>query len=315
MPRVYENVNVESDFGGRFPWKSRRIAVGDGVRQAVIDEGPRTAPVTFVLLHGNPTWGFIYRKFVTDLARDYRVVVPDHVGFGRSDKPRDPAYYTLERHIANLAITLEQLNVTRAVLVMQDWGGPIGMGWATRHAERVAGFVVMNTWSFVEQPPLKLPWLFKFLVLGKGGWKRATQSNFFTEMFLIRGSRLDAATADAYRAPHPTPDDRIGIARFPQLIPETANPAHESRRMMAAIEGALPSIADRPALLIWAAKDRAFDAAQLERWRTLFGNLDGPHLLSGAGHFLQEDAPNEIVPRLRAWAEAQFRAAHPQTPR
>jgi haloalkane dehalogenase len=218
MPRTYAGLNVESDFQGQFPWRSRRIDVGGGVHQTVVDEGPRTAPVTFVLLHGNPTWGFLYRKFVAPLARDYRVVIPDHVGFGRSDKPRDPAYYTLERHIANLTITLEQLNVARAVLVMQDWGGPIGMGWATRHADRVAGFVVLNTWAFVEQPPLKLPWLFKFLVLGKGGWKRATQNNFFTEMFLIRGSRLDAATAAAYRAAHPTPDDRIGIARFPQLI-------------------------------------------------------------------------------------------------
>ena len=120
--------------------------------------------------------GFLYRKFITALASDYRVIVPDHVGFGRSDKP------------------------------------------------------------------------FKLLVLGKGGWKRATRNNFFTEMFLIRGSRLDEATAAAYRAAHPTPDDRIGIARFPQLIPETANLAHESRRTMAAIESALPSIADRPVI-------------------------------------------------------------------
>jgi pimeloyl-ACP methyl ester carboxylesterase len=312
MSRVYEGLNLESDFQGQFPWRSHRIDVGGGIRQAVVDEGPRAAPVTFVLLHGNPTWGFLYRKFVTVLAEEYRVVVPDHVGFGRSDKPLDPAYYTLERHIANLTLTLERLNVNRAVLVMQDWGGPIGMGWATRHVDRVGGFVVMNTWAFVERPPLKLPWLFKLLVLGKGGWKRATQRNLFTEMFLIRGSRLDTATADAYRAPHPTPAERIGIARFPQLIPETANPAHESRRTMATIESALPSIADRPALLMWAQKDRAFNALQLERWRTLFGNLDGPHLLPAAGHFLQEDAPDEIVPRLRAWADAHFRGA--QTP-
>lgn len=315
MPRLYARLNIESDFQGRYPWQSHRIDVGGGIRQAVVDEGPRAAPVTFVLLHGNPTWGFLYRKFVAELANDYRVVVPDHVGFGRSDKPRDPTYYSLDRHIANLTITLEQLNVSRAVLVMQDWGGPIGMGWGTRHADRVAGFVVMNTWAFVEQPPLKLPWLFKFLVLGKGGWKRATQSNLFTEMFLIRGSKLDDVTAAAYRAPHAAPEDRVGIARFPQLIPETANLAHESRRTMAAIERALPSIADRPALLIWAAKDRAFNAAQLDRWRTLFRNLDGPHLVPAAGHFLQEDAPNEILPRLREWADAQFRGTNARRPR
>ncbi len=304
--RVYKALDVESDFHGQFPWKSLRVGVGGGIRLAVVDEGPSTAPVTFVLLHGNPTWGFLYRKFIRDLAKDYRVVVPDHVGFGRSDKPRDPQYYTLERHIDNLTATLEQLRVTRAVLVMQDWGGPIGMGWATRHPDRVAGFVILDTWAFVKNPPMKLPWLFKLLVLGKGGWRRATHKNIFTELFLIRGSKLDAATAAAYRAPHPTPEDRIGIARFPQLIPEADDIEHESWNTMAAIEDALSTLADRPALVVWAPKDRAFRKEHMERWTELFGRVDGPHLLRAANHFLQEDAPSEILERIRAWADSLF---------
>ena len=306
MPRVYVGLDVESDFRGQFPWKSHRIEVSDGVHQAVVDEGPRAAPVTFVLLHGNPTWGFLYRKFIADLSRDYRVVVPDHVGFGRSDKPRDASYYTLDRHIENLAMTLDHLRVERPVLVMQDWGGPIGMGWATRHPERAAGFAVLDTWAFVRNPSMKLPWLFKLLVLGKGGWRRATQKNIFTELFLIRGSKLDAATADAYRAPHPIPEDRVGIGRFPQLIPETNNRDHETWSTMAAIEDGLSAVADRPSLLVWALKDAAFSNKQLERWKTLFKDLDGPHLLPRAKHFLQEDSPTEILQWVRAWTDRRL---------
>jgi haloalkane dehalogenase len=306
MSRIYVRLDVESDFQGQFPWKSHRVDLGGGIRQAVVDEGPREAPVTFVLLHGNPTWGFLYRKFIAELSKDYRVVVPDHVGFGRSDKPREPSYYTLERHIENLSATLDRLQVERPILVMQDWGGPIGMGWATRYPERAAGFVILDTWAFVKNPSMKLPWLFKLLVLGKGGWHRSTQRNIFIEQFLVRGSKLDGATADAYRAPHPAPEDRVGIARFPQLIPETDNRDHEAWSTMAAIEDGLSAVADRPALVVWALKDPAFTKEHLERWRTLFKDIDGPHLLPRAKHFLQEDAPTEILEWIRAWADRRF---------
>lgn len=313
MPtRVYDGLDVASDFGGEFPWKSRRIDVGGGVQQAVVDEGPRGAPLTFVLLHGNPTWGFLWRRFIEPLRQRYRVVVPDHVGFGRSDKPRDPGYYTLERHIGNLATTLDALDVRNAVPVMQDWGGPIGMGWATRHPDRVAGFAVLNTWAFVREPVMKLPFYFKFLVLGRGGWRRATMSNTFTELFLAKGGqrKLDAATLNAYRAPHPEPGDRVGIARFPQLVPETHDPRHESWRAMAAIEDALPSVADRPALVVWPKGDPAFREPWMRRWAGLFPRLDGPHVVEGR-HYVQEDNPEAVLEHLQRWAASVARAMPP----
>lgn len=308
MARTYSGLDVGSDFGGRFPWKTEFIDVGDGVRQAVVDEGPRRAPVTFLLLHGNPTWGFLWRRFIERLSPAYRCVVPDHVGFGRSDKPRDPAYYTLERHIRNLETTLARRKVDRVVPVMQDWGGPIGCGWATRHPDQVAGIVPLNTWAFVKSPPMELPWIFRFLVLGKGGWRRATKRNLFTEFFVAKGGarRLLKEELDAYRAPHPTPEDRIGIARFPQLIPQTHDVGHESWAAMAAIEEALPRLADRPALIVWALKDPAFRKPFLERWRGLFPNLDGPHLLPAARHYLQEDDPQAVLGHIERWAATRF---------
>jgi haloalkane dehalogenase len=304
--RVYSGLDVNSDFGGRFPWKSRLVEVEHGVRQAVVDEGPRDAKLTFLLLHGNPTWGYLYREFVKRLSPNYRVIVPDHVGFGRSDKPRDPRWYTLDRHIANLGKVLTELHAERVVPVMQDWGGPIGMGWATRHPDRIAGFVVLNTWAFVREPRMKLPWLFKFLTLGKGGWKRSVQGNFFVELAMARSGprKLSDEELNPYRAPFPTGDDRVGIARFPQLIPETRNQGHESWATMAHIEDGLPKLRKKPALICWARKDRAFQKAHLERWRHAFARVDGPHLLAKAGHYLQEDAPGPILDHIERWAAA-----------
>ena len=306
--RVYTGLDVWSDFGGRFPWKSRLIDVDHGIRMAVVDEGPRSAPLTFLLLHGNPTWGYLYREFIRRLSPRYRVIAPDHVGFGRSDKPRDPRWYTLDRHVDNLGRVLRELQPARVVPVIQDWGGPIGMAWATKHPERIAGVVVLNTWAFVRQPRLKLPWLFKFLVLGRGGWKRSTQSNVFVELLLAKGGprHLTQAELDPYRAPCPTPDDRVGIARFPQLIPETRDLQHESWATMAAIEDGLLRLRRKPALICWARKDPAFKQQMLQRWTGTFDEVDGPFLLERAGHYLQEDAPDVLIDHMERWATEKF---------
>jgi haloalkane dehalogenase len=302
--RIYNRLDVMSDFGGRFPWRSHFFDTGDGVRQAFVDEGPRDAELTFLLLHGNPTWSFLYRRFIERLCRRHRIIAVDHVGFGRSDKPRDPAYYSLERHIRNLGGLLEHVGARHVVPVMQDWGGPTGMGWATRHPERVAGVVVLNTFAFVREPRQKLPWLFKFLALGRGGWKRSTRDNFFVELFMAKGGprKLSDDDLNPYRAPFPTPEDRIGVARFPQLIPETERPTHETWATMAAIEDALPGLREKKALVCWAEKDRAFGKKVLARWLQVFATVDGPHRLPRAGHFLQEDEPEIILDYIERWA-------------
>ncbi len=296
-------LDVFSDFGGVFPWKSRLVAVGGGYSQALVDEGPKDAPLTFVCVHGNPTWGFLYREFIRALAKTYRVLVPDHVGFGRSDKPHDLAYFTLERHVDNLSHTLDDAGAQRVVLIVQDWGGPTGMGWATRHPDRVAGVVVLNTWAFVREPAMRLPWLFKWAVRGKGGFRRVVDGNFFVETILGRlGTvrRLGSAVMDAYRAPHACPEDRLGIAAFPRMIPETHDREHREWDVMAGIEDGLGRLAEKPALVVWGTKDRAFRKPQMERWLRVFPRARGPILLR-AGHYLQEDAPHEILERIRSW--------------
>ncbi len=297
--RIYTGLDVTSDFGGRFPRTSQFVDHG-GVRQAYVDEGPRDAAVTLLCLHGNPTWGFLYRAFIRRLSTRQRVIAVDHVGFGRSDKPRDPAYYSIARHVENLEQLLAETRATNVIPIIHDWGGPIGMGWATRHPETVAGVVVLNTTAFVKDPVPNLPRLFKVLA---GGWRRAVDNNFFVEWFVGRHGTVRKMTKDdldPYRAPFPTPADRMGMARMPNIW-EGGNPGYETYAGAVATEEGLPHLRDKPALICWASRDRAFKQRHLARWQRVFTSIDGPHRLPSAAHFLQEDAAPEILDHVERW--------------
>src|SRR5207244_8272856 len=136
--------------------------------------------------------------------------------------------------------------------------------------------------------------------------KPVGQPNMSVAFLLARGGprKLTDEQLNPYRAPFPYPDDRVGIARFPQLIPQTKNQGHESWATMAHVEDGLARLREKPALICWALKDRAFRKQMLERWQHVFTRVDGPHLLPEAGHFLQEDAPDAILDRIERWAAA-----------
>ena len=133
-------IDANEDFGGTWPF-APHFCDAAGFRQHYIDEGSGR-PI--VLLHGQPTWGYIWRRFVAPLAKTHRVIVPDHMGFGKSETPADRTY-TLRTHVENLTALIDSLDLRDITLVMQDWGGPIGIGYAVRHPERVHSFVLMNT--------------------------------------------------------------------------------------------------------------------------------------------------------------------------
>jgi haloalkane dehalogenase len=304
--RLYTELDVRSEFGGRFPWKSKFVDQG-GVRQAYVDEGPRDAALTFVCLHGNPSWGFLYREFVRRLSVHHRVIAVDHVGFGRSDKPRDPGYYSIARHVENLGHLLAEAHASGVILILHDWGGPIGMGWATQQPESVAGIVVLNTTAFADLPVPKLPWPFRVLARG---WQRAIDNNFPVEWFLGRlGTvrKMREEDLDPYRAPFPTPAERVGMARMPNIYQSTILPHREASwepwpwSGADATTRALPRLRDKPALICWAQKDRGFRRPHLLRWQRTFAEVDGPHVLPSAAHFLQEDAAPEILDRIERW--------------
>lgn len=296
---------IDWTFAGSWPYQPRWFDTHDG-RIHYVDEGPRNGrPV--VLLHGNPTWGYLYRHFVGALTgAGYRTIVPDHLGFGRSDKPDRPTVYTIRRHAERLEALLESLELSRAVVVPQDWGGPIGLFWATRHPERVAGLFILNTFAHRPRQRVSLPLPLRVFRLPVAGELTVKGLDLFKRVFLFRAGvvhrdRLDATVRGAYRAPHPTWSSRTPILVFPREIP--AGPQGPVSDLLAEIEAGLAAFAERPVAIVWAMRDVAFTPQVLEQlWLRTFPNADVTRL-EDAGHYLQEDAHERIVPTLLTYLQ------------
>jgi len=228
----------------------------DGARVHYVDEG--SGP-PLLLLHGNPTWSFLYRDVIAGLRDRFRCIAPDHPGFGLS-RPVPAGYgFTPAEHARVLERLVLELDLRDVTMMVQDWGGPIGFAVATRHPDRFAAFVIANTWAW---PKTDLP----------------TQQ----------------AVMDAYRAPFPTPESRRPVAVFPREILHSVD-------FLAEVERGLPALRDRRALLVWPTKDVAFRERERRRWESLFPD-HRTTLLEGAGHYVQEDAADEIVAAIRGWA-------------
>lgn len=279
-----------------FPWPQRAVRV-NGRSMAYVDEGARDArPV--LLLHGNPTWGFLYRDFIGLLTEaGYRVVVPDCIGAGYSDHPRVDAALTLAHHIADLVSLIDQLALDGFVVVGQDWGGPQGVGAALQRRERLAALVLMNTWLFTDtkgrfhQSPL--PWttwhapilgpllMKRFKVLSHGGVAAITR----------RG--MTEAEKRAYHHVFDEPDSDHVVLTWPRTIP--LREGDRGWADMARIQSRLPELADTPTLLLWAPEDNVFPIEYANRMKELLPRAEGPVLFDRAGHFLQDDRGPDLV--------------------
>ena len=287
-------------FGGEWPFEPRWFNSADG-RMHYVDEGPRDGPPV-VLVHGNPTWGFLYRKFIGPLTdAGYRAVVPDHLGFGRSEKPPDPELYRIPRHAARLEALLESLDLTSATVVPHDWGGPIGLHWAVSHPERVERLFILNT--VVQRPrgkvPIPLP-LRMFRTPGVGE-VMVKGLHLFVRGFLFRigvahRDRLSADVRRAYLAPHPSWSSRTAVLVFPREIP--AGPGGPVSDFGAQIERRLEDhFRRKPVSIVWAMKDPAMTPQFLDPWLETFPQARVLRL-PDASHYLQEDAHERIVPEL-----------------
>jgi pimeloyl-ACP methyl ester carboxylesterase len=294
-------VATDWTFGGTWPYEPHWFETPDG-RMHYVDEGPRDAkPV--VMLHGNPTWGYLYRHFVRGVVdAGHRAIVPDYLGFGRSDKPDRKELYTIRRHGERLEALLESLDLTGATVVPQDWGGPIGLYWATRHPERVERLFILNTYA--HRPPGKVPLplplrLFRTPIVGEVMVKGL---DLFKRVFLFRAGvvhreRITSEVREAYRAPHPSWSSRTPILVFPREIP--SGPEGPVADLLGEIEQALEQhFRARPVSIVWAMKDVAFTPQVLEQlWLQTFPDAKVMRL-EDAGHYLQEDAHERIVPAL-----------------
>lgn len=286
-------VNREKELA-EYPFQPRFVEI-DGHRLAYLDEGE--GPV-LVMLHGNPSWSYLYRNLVQQLRGRFRCIVPDHLGCGFSDKPQQ-ASYTLAMHIDNLEKLLEHLQVERVVLILHDWGGAIGMGWAARHGQQVAGIVACNTAAFASsRMPLRIAmcrWpLFGPLALrGANAFARAATSMAVTK-------KMRPEVARSFLAPYDSWANRIAQLRFVQDIPMDAS--HPSWHTLTGIEAALPQFTNKPMLLCWGGADFCFDRHFYDQWRERFPQAEA-YFFPHAGHYLFEDALPEITPRISTFLE------------
>jgi haloalkane dehalogenase len=278
-----------------FPWEPK-YREWDGMRLAHVDEGDGP-PV--LMLHGEPTWGFLYRKVMGPLLEaGYRCVVPDLPGFGRSDKPVDDDWYTIDRHTDAVVSLIDELDLTDMTLVCQDWGGPIGLRAATtERPERFSRLVAMDTGIFNGRQKMTDNWLhFRDFI--------ASYRDVRVEMPIRGGcsTELSDEVLAAYTAPFPNVDSKAGVRTFPPLIPLTPDaPGADVGQATADYLKA----DTRPALLLWADSDPALPLDPVGRKvQTLFPTAEPLTVIENAGHFLQEDQGDLIGSKIVEWIAA-----------
>jgi len=263
----------------------------DGLRLHYLDEG---AGDPVLLLHGEPTWSFLWRRLVPPLAGHRRVIAPDLLGFGRSDKPTDSGWYSYDRHVETIARLVAELDLERLTLVVHDWGGPIGLRLAVEHEQRVERLVILDTGIGAGSAPSETWLRFAAVVRELGG---ELDIGRLVAAGTARGLTDDVRAA--YDAPFPTAESKAGALAFPELVP--TGPNHPSAAAMLRVRDALRRWR-KPALVVWGAEDAVLPAHLAERFVELLPNAQGPLLLEGASHFLQEDRPDELAAAILAFA-------------
>ena len=279
----------------RWPYVARFARV-NGWRMHYVDEGDGD-PV--LLLHGNPTWGFLYREVIGPLVQSgRRVIVPDMIGFGLSEKPTREWAHTLDGHAANLVSLVRQLGLTRVTVVCHDWGGPTGLSFAMSNADRVRALVVMSTWAWPSPPaefhtrvfpwrmmhaPLVGPYLLgRHNVLARRG----------VYLSVVDRDKVRRDALSAYEAALPDAETRLLTWACPRWIPLDQTALALARFTWLEQELAKSQL---PTLIIWGREDEVFDAATFAaRFKRLLPHAEGPHLVTGR-HFLQEDSGPEIA--------------------
>ncbi len=286
-----------------YPFEPKSLELGSN-RMSYLDEGEGQ---TVLMLHGNPTWSFYYRKLILGLRDRYRVITPDHIGCGLSSKPQDYDY-RLQNHISNLEKLIEHLGLDDITLVMHDWGGSIGMGYAVNHPEKIKRLVIFNTAAFLSSkiPPsinlCKTPLLGEFIIRGLNGFVGpAVRLNYGTNM----PERFTDDVRYGYLFPYRSWYDRIAIHRFVRDIP--MKKSHRTWELIKSIEEKLPLLRHIPAQIIWGMKDFCFNEHFLKRWTEIFPSAE-LHRLEDAGHFVVEDAHEKILPLMLDFLEKNRQA-------
>ena len=283
------------DWRTLFPFAEHFLSLPSGHRMHYVDECQGPGHETLLCIHGNPTWSFYYRSIISAFRNSFRVIAPDHVGCGFSDKPGSDYPYTLTTHVENLVQLIQQLDLRSVTLVVHDWGGAIGMGAAQQVPDRIRRLVFFNTATF---PPPYFPWrirVCRFPLLGQWALQGG---NLFARaavrMATNQPGGLPKSVARGLLAPYDTWRNRHAIYRFVKDIPTRRT--QPTWQKLVEIERGVPVFSDRPALLVWGMDDWCFRPECMERIQNLLP--DAESLPLDAGHYVLEDAADTIVRRL-----------------
>jgi len=277
-----------------YPWEAR-YRDWDGMRLAHVDEGGGEGE-TVVMLHGEPTWSYLWRKVMPPLLEaGHRCIAPDLPGFGRSDKPTDVDWYSYDRHTAAIADLLDELDLSDVTLVVHDWGGPIGLRATAENPERIARLVVMDTGVFTGHQKMSDAW--------KAFRDFVERTEDLPVGFLVKGACATEPADDvlaAYEAPFPSPESKAGARAFPMMLATTpdAPGAAAGREALERLQASSP-----PALVLWADSDPIITPKMGARLAEKIGWPE-PEIISGASHFLQEDQGEMIGRRIAEWLAA-----------
>ena len=279
-----------------YPFASHNLQF-DKFRYHFLDEGEGNP---LLMVHGNPTWSFYYRNLILGFKNTHRCVVPDHMGMGKSDKPQNYPY-TLSQHIDNLEKLADHLKLDDITLVVHDWGGAIGMGFAIRHPERIRRLVIFNTAAFLSQEiPLslrlcRLPGFGAIAIRGFNAFARCA-----VRWACVKQERMTDAVQAGYLAPYDNFSNRVANLRFVQDIP--MNLDSPSYPVVKEIEEKLQLFREHPVQIIWGAQDFVFNDHFLKRWQEIYPQAE-VHRMADAGHYVLEDAHEKIIPMMQNFFE------------
>ena len=270
-----------------YPFTPSTLKIGEH-SLSYIDQGRGRV---VVMVHGNPTWSFYYRNLAGLLKASFRVIVPDHIGCGYSSKPQDYPY-RLKDHIYNLEQLIDSLGVDRVSLVMHDWGGAIGMGFAGRRPEMIESLVVFNTAAFCSN---RIPWRIKICRTPLLGPLMIRGVNLFARAAIRMAVNrpLSPEIVRGYLAPYDSWQNRIATLRFVQDIPLSEK--DRSWETLKEVEAGLDLFTETPMLILWGGKDFCFNDHFYNEWRRRFPNARAEYFPE-AGHYVLEDAFDEIGP-------------------
>jgi haloalkane dehalogenase len=279
-------VNSINEIKDIYPFRENYYRLKSGYNYHYVDEGSGDP---LVILHGNPSWSFLFRNIIRELSATNRTIAPDHLGFGLSDKPGS-FHYRLETHIDNFEEFMNSLNLESVSLMMHDWGGPVAMGYAERYPEKIKRLIITNTAAFtVHKIPFRLK-LCRIPVVGEFIVKNLNIfAKFATSMTTVKP--MPERIKSAYLFPFPTIESRTAIFRFVEDIPLW--PEDNSYELLVQLEHSLWFFREHPVCIIWGMKDWCFTKKFLKRWLEFYPDAE-VHKLRRAGHFLFEDKPDEI---------------------